>query len=119
MVCIYGKNSIIFNFDAIARNTYLFPGKIMSEQIYTIFNMFLKNSKGLTIKRNPKKIYFGSHSDGYYLKKKGFQGIGFGDLESYMYIHSIQDTVDKIDSSLLKRLCEMIIDNLIVFDNQI
>ncbi|MHA1104439.1 MAG: M28 family peptidase [Promethearchaeota archaeon] len=91
----------------------------MSEQIYTIFNMFLKNSKGLTIKRNPKKIYFGSHSDGYYLKKKGFQGIGFGDLESYMYIHSIQDTVDKIDSSLLKRLCEMIIDNLIVFDNQI
>ncbi|MHA1193166.1 MAG: M28 family metallopeptidase [Promethearchaeota archaeon] len=113
------KNSIIFNFDAIARNTYLFPGKKMSEQIYTIFNMFLKNSKGLTIKRNPKKIYFGSHSDGYYLKKKGFQGIGFGDLESYMYIHSIQDTVDKIDSSLLKRLCEMIIDNLIVFDNQI
>ena len=113
------EKSIIFNFDAIAKNTYLFPGKKISDHIYIIFNMFLKNNKGLIIKRNPKKIYFGSHSDGYYLKKKDFHGIGFGDLESYEYIHSINDTVDKIDSSLLKRLCETIIDNLIVFDNQI
>ncbi len=113
------EQSIFLNFDANAKNTYLFPGKKMSDQIYTIFNMFLKNNKGLTIKRNPKKIYFGSYSDGYYLKKKDFHGIGFGDMESYEYIHSIHDTVDKVDSSLLKRMCEMIIDNLIVFDNQI
>ncbi len=113
------EQSIFLNFDANAKNTYLFPGKKMSDQIYTIFNMFLKNNKGLTIKRNPKKIYFGSYSDGYYLKKKDFHGIGFGDIESYEYIHSIHDTVDKVDCSLLKRMCEMIIDNLIVFDNQI
>lgn len=113
------EQSIFLNFDANAKNTYLFPGKKMSDQIYTIFNMFLKNNKGLTIKRNPKKIYFGSYSDGYYLKKKNFHGIGFGDIESYEYIHSIHDTVDKVDCSLLKRMCEMIIDNLIVFDNQI
>ena len=110
--------SIVLNFDAIAKNTYLFPGKKMSDQIYTIFNMFLKNNKGLTIKRNPKKIYFGSYSDGYYLKKKKFHGIGFGDLESYEFIHSIHDTVDKVDIPLLKNLCETIIDNLIAFDNQ-
>lgn len=113
------EQSIFLNFDANAKNTYLFPGKKMSDQIYTIFNMFLKNNKGLIIKRNPKKIYFGSYSDGYYLKKKDFHGIGFGDIESYEYIHSIHDTVDKVDCSLLKRMCEMIIDNLIVFDNQI
>ena len=111
--------SIFFNFDAIAKNTYFFPGKKMSDQIYTIFDMILKNNKGLIIKRNPKKIYFGSYSDGYYLKKQNFHGIGFGDMESYEYIHSIHDTVDKVDCSLLKRLCETIIDNLIVFDNQI
>jgi len=110
--------SIVLNFDAVAKNTYIFPGKGMSDQIYTIFNMFLKNNKGLTIKRNPKKLYFGSYSDGYYLKKKKFHGIGFGDLESYEYIHSIHDTVDKVDISLLKNLCEMIIENLIAFDNQ-
>jgi hypothetical protein len=111
--------SIFMNFDSIAKNTYFFPGKKMSDQIYTLFNLFLKNDKGLIIKRNPKKIYFGSHSDGYYLKTKGFHGIGCGDLESYEYIHSINDTVDKIDVSLLKRLCGTIIDNLIVFDDKI
>lgn len=112
------KESIIFNFDAIAKNIYLFPGKKMSGNIKSIYNSFLNNNKGLEIKRNPKKIYFGSHSDGYYLKKKKFEGIGIGDLESYKYLHSIRDTLDKIDNSLLKNLCEMIIDNLIVFDNQ-
>jgi len=112
------EHSLFFNFDAIAKNTYFFPGKKMSDQIYTIFNMFLKNTKGLKIKRNPKKIYFGSYSDGYYLKKKNFNGIGIGDLESYEYIHSIHDTVDRVDIPLLKNLCELIVDNLIAFDNQ-
>lgn len=112
------KESIIFNFDAIAKNIYLFPGKKMSGNVKSIYNTFLNNNKCLEIKRNPKKIYFGSHSDGYYLKKNKFEGIGIGDMESYKFIHSIRDTVDKIDSSLLKKLCEMIIDNLIVFDNQ-
>ncbi len=112
------KESIIFNFDAIAKNIYLFPGKKMSGNVKSIYNTFLNNNKGLEIKRNPKKIYFGSHSDGYYLKRKKFEGIGIGDLKSYKYLHSVRDTVDKIDSTLLKNLCEMIIDNLIVFDNQ-
>jgi len=112
------EQSFFFNFDAIARNLYLFPGKKRSKQVEFIFEMFLKNKKGIEIKRNPKKIYFGTFSDGYYLKKKKFYGIGIGDLESYEYIHSIHDTVDKVDVILLKKLCEMIIDNLIAFDNQ-
>jgi len=112
------NQSFFFNFDAIARNLYLFPGKKRSKQVETIFEMFLKNKKGIEIKRNPKKIYFGTFSDGYYLKKKKFYGIGIGDLESYEYIHSIHDTVDKVDVPLLKKLCEMIIDNLIALDNQ-
>ena len=113
------EKSLIFNFDAIAKNSYFFPGKKMPDQIRTIFNLFVKNNKGLEIKRNTKKFPFGSHTDGYYLKKKKFQGIGFGDLEIYEFVHSIYDTADKVDSSLLKRLCDSIIDNLIVFDNQI
>ncbi|MBY9014795.1 MAG: M28 family peptidase [Candidatus Lokiarchaeota archaeon] len=112
------EHSFFFNFDAIARNLYLFPGKKMSKQVETVFEMFLKNKRGIEIKRNPKKIYFGTHSDGYYLKKKKFFGIGIGDMESYEYIHSIHDTVDKVDIPLLKNLCEMIIENLIAFDNQ-
>ena len=113
------EETVLFNFDSISKSTYLFPDKNTSDHINTIFSMFVKNNKGLVIKRNTKKIPFGSHTDGYYLKKKNFHGIGFGDLECYEHIHSIHDTVDKVDVSLLKRLCETIIDNLIVFDDQI
>ena len=42
----------------------------------------------------------------YYLKKKKFIGIGFGDMDSYKHIHSINDTIDKVDSNLLAGLCK-------------
>ncbi|NVM44562.1 MAG: M28 family peptidase [Candidatus Lokiarchaeota archaeon] len=113
------EESIIFNFDSIAESSYFFPDNNTSDQVQSIFSMFVKNNKSLVIKSNPKKIPFGSHTDGYYLKKKNFHGIGFGDLECYEHIHSVHDTVDKVDISLLRRLCETIIDNLIVFDDQI
>jgi hypothetical protein len=113
------EETIIFNFDSIAKNTYLFPDKNSSDKVDTIFRMFTNNTNELIIKKNPKKIPFGSHSDGYYLKKKGFHGIGFGDLECEEFVHSVNDTVDKVDISLLKRLCETIIENLIAFDDQI
>lgn len=112
------KESMIFNFDSIAKSTYFFPDRKTSNQVKTIFDMFVKNNRDLIIKTSPIKLPFGSHTDGYYLKKKNFHGIGFGDLECYEHIHSIHDTVDKVDVSLLKRLCETIIDNLIVFDDQ-
>lgn len=112
------EETMIFNFDSIAKNSYFFPDKDTSDHIKTIFDMFGKNNHELEIKLNPLKIPFGSHTDGYYLKKKNFHGIGFGDLECYEHIHSIHDTVDKVEVSLLKRLCETIIDNLIVFDDQ-
>ena len=113
------EETMLFNFDSISKSIYFFPDNNTSDQIKSIDNMFVRNNKGLVIKRNPKKIPFGSHTDGYYLKKKNFHGIGFGDLECYEHIHSIHDTVDKVDTSLLKRLCETIINNLIVFDDQI
>ena len=70
------EETVIFNFDSIAKNTYLFPDKNSSDQVKTIFRMLTNKNNDLIIKRNPKKLPFGSHSDGYYLKKKGFHGIG-------------------------------------------
>jgi hypothetical protein len=52
------------------------------------------------------------------MKKKGFDGIGIGDMDCYKYIHSINDTSDKIDYSILKKLCEVIIEVLDIYDKQ-
>ncbi len=112
------EETMVFNFDSLAKNTYLFPDKKTSDRIKTIYSMFVNNNKDLIIKKSTKKIPFGSHTDGYYLVKKKFHGIGFGDLECYPHIHTMHDTVDKVDASLLRRLCDTIIDNLIEIDDQ-
>jgi hypothetical protein len=102
------NTSIPINFDAIGKTIYMFPNKKLAKTHGKFLSSFIKNSKGLNVKKNPKKIYFGSHSDGYFLKKKGFIGIGFGDMESYKFIHSENDTIDKVDAKLLAGLCKTI-----------
>ena len=113
------KSTYFFNFDAIAKSVYLFPSIKTSIKARNLFIDLVNNDIGLEIKKNPKKVYFGSHSDGYYLKTKGFQGIGVGDMDSYEYIHSKYDTPDKIDYTKLKLLCEMITNTLSEFDKQV
>jgi len=98
----------IFNFDAIGKNVYIFPNKWLVKNNSKLLNSFVKNRSKLNFKRNPKKIYFGTHTDGSFLAKKGFIGIGFGDMDSYEYMHSINDTIDKVNAALLARLCETI-----------
>jgi hypothetical protein len=108
--------AIIFNFDAIGKNVYFFPGKPIKKNVQVLLQKFLNNSKKISIKIISKRFYIGSRSDGYFLKKRGFQGIGIGDIESYKFIHSSNDTIDKIDPSILKDLCEAIITILNDYD---
>ena len=111
------NKSIPLNFDAIGKNIYPFPSKKIAKINNFFLNSFIKNSEKLNLKKNPKRIYFGSHSDGWFLGKKGFVGIGFGDMASYRYIHSINDTIDKVDPILLKMLCEALTGALAELDN--
>jgi len=111
-------STIIINFDAIGKIVTMFEGKYKPEGVIKLYDMFLNNEKGLRFLTNPKKISFGTHSDGFYLKKKLFQGLEFGDINSYQYMHSIEDNLDKSDPKLLKILCEVIIDNLKKLDNE-
>ncbi|MFX1494986.1 MAG: M28 family metallopeptidase [Promethearchaeota archaeon] len=110
------NKTIILNFDAIGKNVYFFPGKPINKNVQILIQKFLNNSQKLDIKIISKRFYIGSRSDGYFLKKRGFRGIGIGDMESYKFIHSANDTVDKIDTSILKDLCEIIITILKDYD---
>jgi Zn-dependent M28 family amino/carboxypeptidase len=111
-------STLIINFDAIGKMVTIFEGKYKPDRIMKLYHAFLNNDRGLRFLVNPKKISFGTHSDGFYLKKKLYQGFEFGDISAYQYMHSSEDTIDKSDSKLLKTLCEIIIDNLKKLDNQ-
>jgi len=113
------ESSIIFNFDAIAKSICLFPGKNVSEKIRDIYIQLLNNDVGLKINSYYRKFHVGSHSDGYFLKKKNFQGFGIGDMESYKYIHSTHDTIDKVDEKILAKLCEIITTSLKKYDTNL
>jgi len=104
------KDSVlIINFDSIGKMITIYNSWYKPNWYPDFYNNFVSHSK---IHENPKKITLGSHSDGYFFKKKLYPGIEFGDLSSYKFMHSKDDTIDKVDPKLLKDLCEVIIDNL-------
>lgn len=109
----FDKDSIIIiNFDAIGKNVTIFDSWYKPEGYLDFYKSFINNKEGLRIFENPKKIILGTHSDGYFLKKKFYQGIEFGDLGSYNFMHSSDDNLEKVDPKLLRSLCEVIIRNV-------
>lgn len=104
------KDSVlIINFDSIGRMITIYDSWYKPNWYKDFYNKFITHPK---IHENPKNITLGSHSDGYFFKKKLYPGIEFGDITAYKFMHSKDDTIDKVDPKLLKQLCEVIIDNL-------
>ena len=65
---------------------------------------FFKTTPDFTINIHmPKRIRF-YRSDAYYLSDKGFGGFGVLDISAQKYAHSVDDTPDKVDCLLLKKL---------------
>jgi len=104
---------IVINFDSIGKRITIFDSWYKPNWYRDFYNKIVNHQK---IHAYPKRITLGSHSDGYFFKKKFYPGIEFGDLSAYEFMHSKDDTIDKVDPKLLKDLCEVIIDNLREFD---
>lgn len=106
------KNLIGFNFESIANHVYLFPGGNQGVHIRDVDNLLLNNSRNLTIRHYITNRVLGTHSDGGFLGDKGLQGFGIGEVEAYDYMHTPNDTLDKIDTQVLKKLCLVLTDTL-------
>ena len=106
------KKSIAFNFESIAKHVYLFPGGKEGPNAQDIDNLLINNTRNLRIHHYITNRVLGTHSDGGYLGNKGFQGYGIGEVEAYEYMHTPNDTLDKIDTVILKKLCLVLTDSL-------
>ena len=106
------EKSIAFNFESIAQHIYLFPGGKEGANAQDIDNLILNNTRNLRIIHYITNRVFGTHSDGGFLGSKGFQGYGIGEVEAYEYMHTPNDTLDKIDTPILKKLCLVLTDSL-------
>ncbi len=105
------------NFDSLGSHldTFAVKNKLQHTQF---FKLFVELSKELNPTYHIKYFVFAvNRSDGYYLKNKNFKGLGFADKKVYKYIHSSQDTVDKVDSDFLEAFCKVIAKFLEEYDN--
>ncbi|MBD3195513.1 MAG: M28 family peptidase [Candidatus Lokiarchaeota archaeon] len=115
----YDKSKIrYFNIDSVAKAIDIFgplKKKVNNDKFLTkFFEMAKKLNPNFHLKRYLIAV---NRSDGYYLKKIGLTGLGFGDKSSYNYIHSAQDTPDKVSAKFLGEVSEVIIKFLKEYDN--
>ncbi|MFX1365199.1 MAG: M28 family peptidase [Promethearchaeota archaeon] len=112
------NKSIIYDFESIANYVFLWPGKNEGEHAKSIDLLLLNNERNLQINHFPSKRVLGTHSDGGFLGDRGFQGFGIGGVEWYTYIHTPNDTIDKIDTKILKDLCLVLTDAMKEHDSK-
>ncbi|MHA1460753.1 MAG: M28 family peptidase [Promethearchaeota archaeon] len=106
------EKSVAFNFESIAKHVYLFPGGKEDVTAQDIDYLLLNNTRNLRINHYLTNRVLGTHSDGGFLGNRGFQGYGIGEVEAYEYMHTPNDTLDKIDTDILKKLCLVLTDSL-------
>ncbi len=106
------EKSVIFNFESIATFIFLFPGDNEGAHIQDIDNLLLNNKRRLPIRHYITSRVLGTHSDGGFLGDKGFQGYGIGEVQAYDYMHTPNDTIDKVNTVILKKLCLVLTDAL-------
>ncbi|MFX1349959.1 MAG: M28 family peptidase [Promethearchaeota archaeon] len=106
------KKSIIFNFESIAKQVFLFPGENEGDHARHINHLLLNNKRNLPIRHYFTERVLGTHSDGGFLGDRGLQGFEIGGVESYAFMHTPNDTIDKIDSKILEKVCLVLTDTL-------
>jgi hypothetical protein len=106
------EKSIIFDIESIAKHAFLFPGGNEGDHAKNIDHLLLNNHRNLMLRHFITKRVIGTHSDGTYLGNKGFQGYGIGDVGAHEYMHTPNDTIDKIDTKVLEKLCLVLTDAL-------
>ncbi|MFW9829208.1 MAG: M28 family peptidase [Candidatus Thorarchaeota archaeon] len=112
------KKSVGFNFESIANHVYLFPGGKEGDHAKDIDSLLLNNKRNLEIHHFKTNRVLGAHSDGDFLGNRGFQGYGIGEVEAYNYIHTANDTIDKINTNVLTKLCLVLTDSLKEHDSR-
>ncbi|MHA1915650.1 MAG: M28 family peptidase [Promethearchaeota archaeon] len=104
--------SIIFNFESITQTIFLFPGGREKKHVLDVNNLLLNNKRGLILRHHPTNRILGTHSDGGFLADHGLQGYGIGGVEAHAYMHTKHDTLDKVNTDVLSKLCLVLIDSL-------
>jgi len=120
MIKYFNKEKTIFiNFDAIAQGLVIYSSFNEKNIYYKPFKKVFQYPKNLRVILHSKRKFLAfARSDGYFLRIKGFKGISFGDNVPYKFIHSKNDTPDKVDCVHLEKLCNLVTNFIQEIENK-
>lgn len=101
---------IIHNFESLTHNVYAFISDDLINNKDPYYKIFNENAKKNLSSYNevPGKYTIAFHTDGVFLMHKGFNVFEFESSDTGYYMHTKNDTPDKISPENLENLCEVI-----------
>ncbi|MFO8019369.1 MAG: M20/M25/M40 family metallo-hydrolase [Promethearchaeia archaeon] len=106
------ENTLIFNIESIGETLSLFIAKQIKENLSEYFKIVKEEVTEQEYKYKIISRGLGTHTDGVYLLQKGFHVIELESPDIYKFMHSVEDTPDKVDIGLISALIKMIIKPL-------
>jgi hypothetical protein len=104
------KTSIVKNFESLGKSVIIFASRSNPKNNPIYYNYVATKAKdyGFRVIINP--FTAGVHTDGIYLLKKKYNTFEFGSSEVGKFMHSDKDSLENVDTALMSKLCEFIID---------
>lgn len=110
------EKTFITNFESLGKSLYIFITKELETRNPKYSNFFTDNAKKYMFKSFFRGAARGIHTDGMYLAGKGFNLFEYSSREVGKFMHSESDSLDKVDITLLKNICEFNFELLDYFD---
>ncbi len=103
------KNNYLFvNFDGIGTRIDMLKIGRKNQNTNEISELFTKIGSEKNLPINRKKVLLGVHTDAWQSSKRGYKVLDFGDSEVYNFLHSENDTPDKISCKTLEKFCRVV-----------
>jgi len=106
------KKVIIHNFESLGKTIVIQIAKnsLKNHEEYTHFIQKKAEEKKFTIFVNP--LTRGIHTDGMYLAQRDFSLFEYSSSEVGKYMHSELDSLENVDTGMLKNLCDFIVSTI-------
>ena len=114
------KDSIIVNnFESLAQNVVVFISKELMQKGHRYYEMFKRRAQKENFRLFPSSFTLTFHTDGVYLMQQGIDVLEFESSDTGKFMHTTKDTPDKVNPSILKTVCQVLIESLNDLDAKI
>jgi len=107
--------SVVNNFESLGKKVNIVASKNNLRNNLRYYNFLINKAKEYNFNSLINPLPLGIHTDGIYLFQKNFNLIEYGSSEVGNFMHSEYDSLENVDVSVLKKLCEFIVDTLHFF----